>query len=233
MRCATARKWISRHIDGDLEAGRREQLEKHISSCDDCRKLVQDFKKIVGTAAETQSPPLSDGIWSKIQRRLEGEGNRFAVPSLKADPARSFSRWVFPVSAAAAAALLLAAGAILLKPGLWNRAPLLSQLDRQHYTLNKLEEAELHYQRAIKALAEAVEAQGAEIDPELAAVFQSNLEIVNMSISACKRAVLQNPEDIESRRFLLAAYKQKADLLDTLMNIKDESSTPTGLGNTL
>jgi hypothetical protein len=233
MRCATARKWISRFIDGDLEAGRREQLEKHISGCDGCRKLVQDFRKIVDTAGETHSPPPSDMIWGKIQRRLEPEQRRLAVPSLPADPARSLSRWVFPATAVAAAALLLVAGALFLKSGFWNRGPLLSQLDRQHYTLNKLEEAELHYQRAIKALAEAVEAQGSEINPELAAVFESNLEIVNMSITACKRAVLQNPEDIESRRFLLAAYKQKADLLDTLMNIKDEFSPQIELGNTL
>ena len=51
--------------------------------------------------------------------------------------------------------------------------------------------------------------------------LRANLEIVNASIAECKLAVMSNPEDLEARRFLLAAYKMKTDLYDTWMSVQE------------
>lgn len=230
MRCSTARKWVSQYVDGDLDPRRRTQLKKHMDGCEDCRKLMQDFTEIVGHAGAISDPSPRDVTWGKIQARLEGRPDGQRIPAYGARERRISPRWGF---ALAAAALLLVAGAVTLGPRFLSRAPMRSGLDRQQYTLAKLEEAELHYQEAIKALAEAVAAQGNRVDPKLAEVFRANLEIVNASIAECKLAVMSNPEDLDSRRFLLAAYKKKADLYDTWMAVQDESSPSGSSGNTL
>ena len=230
MRCSTARKWVSQHIDGDLDSRRRAQLKKHMEGCADCRELMQDFHEIVGHAGGISDPSPREVTWGKIQARLEQSRNRQGIPAYTGSERRMFPRWGY--SLAAAALLLVVAGALTLGPRFQSRAPMLSELDRQQYTLTKLEEAELHYQEAIKALAEAVTAQGERLDPKLAEVFRSNLEIVNASIAECKLAVMSNPGDLDSRRFLLAAYRKKTDLYNTWMNVQDESSPLGSSGNT-
>lgn len=84
-----------------------------------------------------------------------------------------------------------------------------------------LKKAEKHYKLAIESMMKAVEAQENGMDPELAEVFQANLNLIDSSISACREAVLMDPKDIDSRNILLAAYKEKADLLYRLLYVKD------------
>jgi len=232
MRCSTARKWVSQHIDGGLDSSRQAQLKKHMDGCEGCRKLMQDFYEIVGHAGGIPDPSPRDTTWGKIQARLEQNRSWQRVPAFEGSrERRRFPRWGYAL--AAAALLLVVAGAVTLGPRFMSQTPMLSELDRQQYTLTKLDEAELHYQEAIKALAEAVAAQGERIDPKLAEIFRSNLEVVNASIAECRLAVMSNPEDLESRRFLLAAYRKKTDLYNTWMSVQDESSPLGSSGNTL
>lgn len=230
MRCTTAKKWVSQYIDGDLDSTRHAQLQKHISTCSDCRKLLQDFQEIVGRAQDISGPSSRAVTWGKIQAGLEADPTQ-PVPSFSRGKPRLFFHWGYVW--AAAAALLVVVGAVTLGPRFASRASVTSELDRMQYTLDKLDEAELHYEKAIKALAEAVEAQGRQVDPQLAQVFKTNLEIVNSSILACKQAVLSDPQNLEPRQFLLAAYEQKTDLLNMLMHLQDESSPQGSLDNTL
>jgi anti-sigma factor RsiW len=231
MRCTTAKKWASDYVDGNLADGRRDRFERHVKSCSDCRKLVHDFQRIVERARDLSEPSPPHETWGKILARLEEDRKWAQIPAFAGTKNPPFSKWSFALGAASV--LLVAAGAVLLGPGLGSRSGLVSQLDRQQYTLDKLEEAESHYQKAIKALAQAVAAQEDQMDAGLAEVFKANLEIVNASIAECKQAVLNNPLDLESRRFLLAAYQEKADLLDKLLNIKDRSSPSGMVGTTL
>ena len=53
----------------------------------------------------------------------------------------------------------------------------------------------------------------------MAAIFRTNLAVVDASINACKKAVLSDPDDIESRNYLLAAYREKTNLLTEMMGV--------------
>jgi tetratricopeptide (TPR) repeat protein len=109
-------------------------------------------------------------------------------------------------------------------PKYWSGQAIVPELENQQYTMAKLEEAEHHYQLAIKALNEAAMAQKDNLDPQVAEVFRTNLELIDQSINACRQAVLNDPNDLESRKYLLAAYKEKANLLNEIMAVKDTSS---------
>jgi hypothetical protein len=62
------------------------------------------------------------------------------------------------------------------------------------------------------------------MDPQIAQVFTSNLEVIDSSIMACRHMVLQNPENIDARNYLLAAYRGKMNFLNEMMEIKQASS---------
>jgi tetratricopeptide (TPR) repeat protein len=99
---------------------------------------------------------------------------------------------------------------------------------RAKYTLAKLDEAERYYQQAIKSLGEAFTAEKGTLSPQVAEFFDRNLSVVDATIQACRRAVLDEPEDLEARNYLLAAYTQKITLLDSALDLQRGNGAAAG-----
>ena len=218
MRCKSVKKMLIEYIDEDLSQEQNTSIKKHLKECPDCKKLLEDFKKIANSAGklEKHSPPKE--TWSKIEARINAGQNESFTPDLERRSWLSLPG--FRYAAAAAGIVLIIAGAMILGPQyLRQETESASFSSSQEYTLAKLKEAEKHYQQAIIALGEAVVAQEKQLDPKMAEVFKTNLKIINSSISACKQAVLSNPENFEPYKYLLAVYEEKADLLNRLINL--------------
>jgi hypothetical protein len=224
MRCSTARKQICRWLDQDLDARRVAALKGHLDTCPDCRAVENDLRRIVESAARSSDSVPPSSVWAGITSALDrsaagrpeksrrGRGLRFS-------PALRFA-------AVAAVLILVFVGGMLVGPRLIRHpaVPAVS-FEGPAYTLAKLEEAEHHYRQAIQALAQAAESREGELDPKLAEVFRTNLELINASIRTCQEAVLSDPSDLESRRYLLAAYRDKTELLNRFIHMNGGPSS--------
>ena len=224
MKCLTARKLISGYIDNDLKPNQISSLEQHLESCPNCKKLLKDFRKIANRSKELEKLSPPGQTWFKIQAGLREEKQVFEVPSSRKREWFIFYPVKLRYAFSAALLLVVIASVVIFGPKFWNRGRVLPETNRQQYALAKLEEAEHHYQLAIKALWEAVSSQEESFDPQVAEVFRTNLNIINASISACKQAVLSEPDNLEARNYLLAAYRGKMDFLDKMMAVKALSS---------
>lgn len=224
MRCAQARRWISDGIDGHLGTKKRAALKEHLQSCPDCQSVLEDLKNVVKKAHELEELSPSSQAWLRIQSRLKTEAQSDQTPAFEKKKWFDFLLTQPKLKYALSAALLLVIALGLVVLGLRYGKGIFGGVDPQQYTLSKLKEAERHYQKAIKALAEAVSVQQEGLDPEVAGIFRMNLEIIDASIAACKRAVLNEPENIEARDYLLYAYSKKLDLLDEMAAIKSTVS---------
>jgi hypothetical protein len=222
MKCSTAKKWISEYIDCDLDAEKKLELDKHCAQCSDCRKLLEDFRTISSSAKEldTFSPPES--TWGKVQEKMTAEEQEVLKLAPRKQVWSSLPRLSYVLSTLLLVVFLSLV--FIFGPRYWSGQAVVPELENQSYTLAKLEEAEHHYQLAIKALNEAAMAQKERLDPQVAEVFRTNLELIDQSINACRQAVLSDPNDIDSRKYLLAAYKEKTDLLNEIMAV---NATPT------
>ena len=232
MRCPSVKKMLIEYIDGNLSQKQNASIKKHLEECPDCKKLLQDFKKIANNAGklEKHSPPKE--TWNKIEARINLGQNESFAPELKRRSWLSIPG--FRYAAAAAGIVLIIAGAMILGPQYLRKgAESASFSSSQEYTLAKLKEAEKHYQQAINALGEAVAAQEKQLDPKVAEVFKTNLKIINSSISACKQAVLSNPENFEPYKYLLAVYEEKADLLNRIINLNGNIPLKGKIGTTI
>jgi len=213
MRCAKARRLISERVDGSLDARRSERLRRHLERCPECRDVLADFEAIVRDAGSLEAPESPDRVWLRVKAGLRAAGQEpvpaVAVPGVAFGPAR----WRF--AAAAFVALTLVAGGLLV--GLRLTRMSAGPADPERYTLAKLDEAEHYYQLAIKSLSEAFAAGKKNLAPEVAEMFQKNLDVVDVTIQACRAAVVAEPDNIEARDFLLAAYREKMTLLDTVL----------------
>jgi len=221
MRCAKAKRLISDYIDKGLNDRQNARLGRHLQKCPDCRKVLEDFQKIAASSRELEEMVPSPHAWLKLKARLIPEEQKVLV--FKPEKRARFQLIFFPprLKYALSAALVLAfvAGAVLLGLKFSGGAGILSKKDPKAYTLAKLDEAERHYRKAIKALWEAVSAQKESMTLEIAEVFRKNLKIIDASIIDCRQIVLQQPDNIDARSFLLAAYREKVDFLQEMMEV--------------
>jgi tetratricopeptide (TPR) repeat protein len=230
MRCRKAHEYISRSVDRELTSREAARLERHLASCGECRELQEDMRRIVDRAARLETPEPSDRVWRNVRAGLAAGSLR---PSLEgaASEKRPFFVWGVPavrLAGAAALALVLIASGLFVGLRLGRQTTSLSPADGEKYTLAKLDEAERYYQQAIRSLSEAFAARKGTLAPQVAELFDRNLSVIDATIQACRRAVLEEPDDLEARNYLLAAYTQKVTLLDSALDLQRTGQVAAG-----
>jgi tetratricopeptide (TPR) repeat protein len=224
MRCPRARKYISEYVDGSLEARKAVELERHIEKCAACQEVLADFRAMTAAASRLDGPEPGDAVWLKIKGRL---GARATEPAaVERVPGRWTFGWSSPAlrfAGAAALILILVASGVVIGIRLTRPEGLNGLGDREKYTLAKLDEAEQYYQKAIKSLDEAFSAQKGTMIPQVAEMFEKNLSVIDATIQACRQAVLNEPDDLQARNYLLAAYMDKVTFLDTALEFQRQT----------
>ena len=224
MRCRKAQEYISRSVDGELEGRRSARLERHLAACEECRAFAADLERIASGAAELAAPEPSDKVWRNIRAGLETGTVKPVMDGASLDrrPPFGLSLPALRYAGAAALALVLIASGVAIGRR-WGRtdvrlAP--APESRQAYTLAKLDEAERYYEQAVQSLGEAFSAGKGTLPPEVAEIFDRNLAVVDATIQACRAAVRTEPDDLEARNYLLAAYTRKITLLDAALDLR-------------
>jgi hypothetical protein len=223
MRCRKVHELISRSIDGDLSAREETRLERHLAGCGECRELRGDLRRIVEGAAGLEIPQPSDAVWSKIRAGLVQERAGRADVRSDGGSRRAVFGMGLPAlryAGVAAVALVLVVTGVVVGNRLGRGNAPQDLESREKYALAKLDEAERYYQQAIKSLSEAFAAEKGVLAAPVVDLFDRNLAVVDATIQACRRVVLEEPDDLEARNCLLAAYTQKITLLDSALDLR-------------
>lgn len=222
MNCHKSRRLIGDLLDGTIKPGDRAKLEAHLQSCPDCRSLAEDFQKIASEAKTLSEDEPSDKVWPAVLKGVRDA--RRAERLDRARPAALASPFARPALKWAGAAVVLVAGiaiGIVLGRRPWTGATVAENGAKARLgTVAKLEEAEKHYLLAIQAMTDAVHPASGDLNPQMAAMFESDLRIVDSAIQQCRTAVTRQPEDLDARVFLLGALQKKMDVLNGIMDLK-------------
>ena len=63
---------LSEYVDGDLGDEICEEIERHVSECEDCRIVIDTLKKTIYLYHETTEPPdIPDEVRSRLFKRLD------------------------------------------------------------------------------------------------------------------------------------------------------------------
>jgi hypothetical protein len=237
MRCRKAQEYISWSIDGELSEREAARLERHLAACADCRALQTDLRRIVHGAAGLAVPEPSEKVWLNIRAGLTA-GQAGPARRRSGDARRPAFGWGLPAlrtaGVAAAALFLVILGVVVgLRLGRPTAPAPVGPEAREKFTLAKLDEAEGFYQQAIKSLSEAFAAEKGMLAPQVAELFERNLTVIDATIQACRRAVLEEPDDLDARNYLMAAYGQKITLLDSALDLQNRDRNAAGVKKTL
>lgn len=232
MRCRKAQESISRSVDGELGGRKAARLDRHLASCGECRALLEDLRKIVGRATELDRPEPSDRVWRNIRTGLAAADGKPLVEGISLEPRPLFGLGApaLRYAGAAALAVVLVVSGVVIGTHLGRPKLPVGPEAGEKYTLAKLDEAEGYYQRAIKSLSEAFASQKGALVPQVAELFDRNLGVIDATIQACRRAVLEEPDDLQARSYLLAAYTEKVTLLDSALDLQRQGRETMGTG---
>ena len=219
-------------VDGRLDGPERRDIERHLEGCANCRALVEDLRSLRAAAFMLDRREPKAETWSKIQAAVAAE----PVPGRLLGFSRSLgsgpTRANWPVWLGAAAALILATVIGLLP--LMNRAPqphidnpdaAATQPDEPatvESVTAEFEAAERHYQKAIDDLQTIANKDTGELDPQVAAVLQKNLGVIDQAISESREALKSQPSSANAQSGLFDALRSKVALLQQTVELINE-----------
>ena len=70
MNCKQTLLQLSDFLDGDLDSALAEELNKHLTACDDCRVVVDTTRKTIQLYCNTEPIPLPADVEQRLQQAL-------------------------------------------------------------------------------------------------------------------------------------------------------------------
>ena len=226
MGCSDYSEAIAEFVDGALDPARQRELERHVEGCAACRSLVADLKSIQAAAFTLDRRELPPHILPALKARLEREPLPAARGRLLA----------FPHSRAATVAWIAAAAALLLitTAGIWSVLQSPHQRDEQQTQATasqdpsvesvqlELQEATRHYETAIQQLEQIAKSDKNALDPQVAAVFQKNMQVIDQAIDESRAALRTQPASADVQEGLFDAMRSKVALLQQTVELINE-----------
>lgn len=219
-------------VDGRLDPTLQRDVERHLEACPGCRALVTDLRSIRASAfmLDRREPPTE--VWAKLKDAVAAEPRpSSSIFSFRRTGGgrQGFSGSSVPVWLGAAAALILATVIGLLP--LMNRNAVSNDPPPQEAAAPEVtvesvaaefEAAEQHYQKAIDDLQTIANKDTGELDPQVAAVLQKNLSVIDQAISESRAALKTQPTSASAQDGLFDALRTKVALLQQTVELINE-----------
>jgi len=226
MTCNDLHEALVDYVDGRLAAAELRGAERHLEVCDHCSALVTDLRTIRAAAFMLDRHEPAPEAWSRLQAAVAAEpapkSRLLGMPGILG---RSAGNW--PVWLGAAAALILAT-VIGLLPLMSREITPAANADAAAAEISvesvaaEFEAAEKHYQKAIDDLQTIANKDTGELDPQVAAVLQKNLTVIDVAISESRAALKSQPASSNAQDGLFDALRTKVALLQQTVELINE-----------
>ena len=230
MNCHDYSDAIAEFVDGSLDPARQRELERHVEGCGACRALVADLKSIQAAAFTLDRLELPPHLLTALHTRIAQEPRPSSGGRLLAFPTSRTGRMAW---LAAAAALL-----VVTTTGIWSvtrPAPHVNDATAVATTATPADpndavasvQAELqlateHYEKAIQQLEQIAQSENSALDPQVAAVFQRNLQVIDQAIGESRAALQTQPASADVQESLFDAMRSKVALLQQTVELINE-----------
>ena len=228
MSCKDYSAALAEFVDGSLDSTRQRELERHVEGCPACRALLADLKSIQAAAFTLDRIELPPHILPALKGRLANEPLPSARGRLLAFP-RSRTAWAGWIAAAAALLVITTAGLLsLMRPaerhsdGVTAQTTSVDGAEAVASVQAELKAATEHYEKAIHQLEQIAKSDNAALDPQVAAVFQKNLQVIDQAITESQTALASQPTSSDVQESLFDAMRSKVALLQQTVELINE-----------
>ena len=215
--CQDIRLRLSEFADGSMTPADRIAVDAHLSTCDDCRRVLDDLHHIRRAAATLGPITPPDHVWLQVagQVRLERPSTIARAPRTLRRAATS--QWI----GLAAALVVITIGAHYFLRGVPDGGNAGGPPSVQRIA-DELTQAMLHYDNAITELEALTKSNGDVLDAGMAETLRQNIQTVNSAIDESRTALVQNPGSDTARESLFEALRRKVVVLQATVNLMNE-----------
>ena len=221
-KCIDIQENCSQWIDGDLDLTQVDELKSHLETCAACSAFLNELKSIKQNVQllEPINPP--ERVWTNVRSQLSAEGFIYSKPrrtlfeKILSNPFSSSKLgWNNAIFALLILVCFLVVYAYIKNP-LVTIDPTIVR-SHEEELIDQLRQAESNYRIAIEKLNVVAKNKLETLDPVLAKIFTDNLVTMDSILNKCKQALKNDPQNPLVHHYLLAAYKKKVDLMQTLL----------------
>ena len=231
MNCEKVLTLIEDYHYGELSGDLASQVASHLTSCTNCAReleaLIQE-EALLRSYSDSLERNLDvrPGMWQAVQaRQVPERARRSALPALIA----YFEGWL-PGSRLARYAIFAAVVACISVGGTLLTLRMLTPVSQERVSdtqysssrdgleaaLHSVQRAETEYLEAIRILSAIVDKQKETLDAGQRAELERNLRVLDQAIVKARQAYHAHPSDPELGFYMLAAYREKVELLEEL-----------------
>jgi hypothetical protein len=215
MKCIEMQSRISDWVDGGPVGA---DLESHLKVCRACAAFHEDVVALKESSGALGFAEPPSRLWASLRTQLVSEG------LIRAEAKLGFWQRLFP--AALMPGLKPAFGgailALLLSTTVFyfytQRGSQEAKVTSEAQVFQELQQAELHYQKAIEALSEVSKRKIDTLDPAMAQILNDNLATMDYYVKECQEAVKNSPDNPLVHRYLLTAYQKKIEIMQSIVN---------------
>ncbi len=77
MNCRNVIRELSNYLDGELDSATKEELERHLGHCEDCRLVVDTTRKTIQVFCNSEPIALPVDVRSRLHAALEKRLGKF------------------------------------------------------------------------------------------------------------------------------------------------------------
>ncbi len=188
---------LNDYIDGLLPEAERQNVEQHLGDCTECTRIVEELRSLLAGAGALPDIPPANDLLPGIR-----DGVRTAGPR--------WGRWIAAVAAVLVVALL---GSRWLERDAASTTPAGGEQVSIEVLLEEFRAAEEQYLQATNRLMQVLEQRRDEIPPEMLAVLDENVRLIDSAIAEVRLAMDLHGPDRGGGHTLTALYNKKLQLL--------------------
>lgn len=220
MQCEELADVLVDLVDGRLAPDQAREAERHLEGCAACRALVTDLRTIRASAFTLDRREPAAAVWASLAAKVAAE----PAPAGRVLPFTGRSAWAGWLAAAAA---LVIATLVGVWPLVRDRReavtePAATPAATVESVAAEFAAAEQHYQKAITDLEAIAKEDSGALDPQVAAVLQKNLGVIDQAISESRAALKTQPTNLNAQNGLFDALRTKVALLQQTVELINE-----------
>ncbi len=211
---------LSGYLDGELSAGERRALERHLGACPACTAALAGLMQVVERARTLRDRPPTGDLWAGIADRIAASPSPVEP---RAERVAQGRRWTFslPQLAAAALALAFASGG-----GAWLLARYTAAAPAAPVAAGPVPAPALstpaflpaglagaRYDAAVADLERVLQMDRGRLDTTTVRVIEQNLAVIDRAIADARRALAADPGNPYLGTYLAHTMRRKIDLL--------------------
>lgn len=216
MKCIEIQSRISDWVDGGPAEA---ELESHLKVCRACASFHEDVLALKQSSSALGLVDPPSRLWTSLQVQLVSEGLIKTQEAKQSFWQRLFPAVLMPSLKPAFGGAILA---LLLSTTVFyfysQRGGQEVKVSSEAQVFQELQQAELHYQKAIEALSEVSKRKIETLDPAMAQILNDNLATMDYYVKECQDAVKSSPDNPLVHRYLLTAYQKKIEIMQSIVN---------------